>query len=201
MYRGEPQPGTDGALHPVPQAMTKRDRGLYLFQLHERLRPETSLEVGLAHGFSALYVFGAMLQGGAGHHLAIDPYQEAWFHGVGRLHATRLGLDGRFTLIEEPSATALARLGGEGRRVQLAFIDGDHKFDSVLVDFALTARLCDVGGVVVLDDLWMPSVRRAVSFLRRNREDFEEESTGSRTAAAFRRVGDDRRPWDHYRRF
>jgi methyltransferase family protein len=73
-------------------------------------------------------------------------------------------------LIEADSADALPRLAQEGERVRLAFVDGLHLFDAALVDFFYVDRLLEPGGAVVLDDLWMPSVRRLVAFVRRNRD-------------------------------
>jgi hypothetical protein len=54
-----------------------------------------------------------------------------------------------------------------------------------------------MGGCIVLDDLWMPSIRRAVAFIRSNRQDFEELKTPP-NIAAFRRIREDERPWHHF---
>jgi hypothetical protein len=83
----------------------------------------------------------------------------------------------------------------------MIFIDGNHRFDDALVDFTLSAELCPMGGYIILDDMWMPSIRRAVSFIRSNRKDFEELKTPTRNVAAFRRVGEDTRAWNHYANF
>ncbi len=39
---------------------------------------------------------------------------------------------------------------------------------SVLIDLVLLARLVEVGGLVVVDDPWMPSVRDAISYVVAN---------------------------------
>jgi hypothetical protein len=81
------------------------------------------------------------------------------------------------------------------------FIDGNHRFDDVLVDFTLSAELCPMGGCIVMDDMWMPSIRRAVAFIRSNRNDFEEIKTPVSNIAAFQRICADGRQWHHYVEF
>ena len=58
---------------------------------------------------------------------------------------------------------------GEGT-YDLVFIDGKHTFDFALVDFFYADLLVRVGGYVAFDDLWMPSILRAVNFVLRNRD-------------------------------
>jgi hypothetical protein len=56
----------------------------------------------------------------------------------------------------------------EGRAFDLGFVDGDHRFEGVFLDLYYMTRLVRPGGVVVVDDMWMPSVRVAVSYAERN---------------------------------
>ncbi len=51
----------------------------------------------------------------------------------------------------------------------MIFIDGSHRFDSVLQDFYFADLLIGVGGCLIFDDLWMPAVRKALHFILRNR--------------------------------
>jgi predicted O-methyltransferase YrrM len=57
---------------------------------------------------------------------------------------------------------------GEGRQFDFAFIDGDHRFDGAFLDLYYMTRLVRPGGLIVLDDLWMPSIRMAVSYGEKN---------------------------------
>ncbi len=201
LHRFDPQPGFDGALHEMDgKTRLKQPKGCVLFELHEKLRPASSLEIGLAYGFSTLYFLASMKNSGEGHHSAIDPFQDRDWKGVGRMHAEHLGMGDRFTCYQELSVAALPKLAAEGKRYQLIFIDGDHRFDGAFMDFCLSAPMLDEGGCIAFDDMWMPSVRRAVSFVRTNREDFVVEEQPSRLAV-FRRVGEDKRHGTHYKRF
>ena len=62
------------------------------------------------------------------------------------------------------------RLAAAGSRIQFAFIDGWHTFDHALVDFFFVDRMLDVGGIVVIDDVGYPSIRRLCHFILSNRE-------------------------------
>ncbi len=199
MYAWAPQLGSDGALHEM-DGHTRIDpnKGCPLFDLWTQTKPDVSLETGLAYGFSTLYVLGAMLGHPSSRHIAIDPFQNESYHGIGAQQAGTVGLAERFTFYEESSLDVLPRLHGESTRIQFAFIDGDHRFDGAFVDFTLAAQMLDEGGVVLFDDLWMPSLRKTVRFIRRNREDFTEIPTPARNLAAFRRTGSDTRDWRHY---
>jgi predicted O-methyltransferase YrrM len=52
----------------------------------------------------------------------------------------------------------------DARQFDLAFVDGNHRFDGALVDLVLLRRLVRPGGTVFVDDFQLPSVSRAVSF-------------------------------------
>ena len=203
MYAWEPQPGHGDALHPL-DGFTRiaRARGDLLYHYCREVKPDLSIEVGLAYGFSTVFLLSALREQGRGHHIAIDPFQTDSWHGIGAAQARKLGMQDRFTLIEERSEQALVRLALEGREAQLVFIDGDHRFDGALLDFTLADRLVPEGGLVVFDDLWMPSVQRVVAFIDRNRSDWERLPPRIAAATAFRKVaGGDPRAWDHFVRF
>jgi predicted O-methyltransferase YrrM len=200
--RGEPQPGRDGALHEIDQrTRISRDLGQLLYHLVLERRPARTLEVGLAYGCSTVFLLAALREAGQGQHLAIDPFQSSQWLGIGAQRARQLGVEERFTLIEETAERALPRLAEEGMRVQLALIDGDHRFESVLMDFTLVDRLCEAGSVVVLDDLWLPSVRCALRFVETNRTDWRRRPSPARDTCILERVGEDRRAWDHFAPF
>jgi hypothetical protein len=68
-------------------------------------------------------------------------------------------------VIEEPSEIALPRLLGANTRIQVGIIDGFHTFDHALVDFFYVSKMLDVGGVVILDDVNMPSIARLLGHI------------------------------------
>ena len=64
----------------------------------------------------------------------------------------------------EESQLVFPRLLAEGRRFDLAFLDGNHRFEGVFLDLVYAGRLLEEGGIVFADDAQLPGVRRAVDF-------------------------------------
>ena len=201
MYAREAQVGEAGAEYLLDGiTQVSADQGLWLHQLCLKVRPKKTLEIGLGYGFSTLYFLAAISQNKVGHHTAVDPYQSRW-HGIGLANVVRVGMASSFRFIKDLSFPALVDLGRAGEEFDIIFIDGGHKFDDVLVDFTLASKLCPKDGYIVLDDLWMPSIRKAAAFLRTNRKDFLSVETRMKNIAVFQRVGPDTRLWDHFQDF
>jgi predicted O-methyltransferase YrrM len=201
MYGGELQPGNNGPVELDKITRISESQGMWIYETCRRVKPKRSLEIGLAYGFSTIYILAAIDQTGHGHHTALDPIQNKWWHGVGALQAKHLGMVSSFQMLEEFSVAALARFATQRDEFEFIYIDGDHRFDSVLVDFTLSAEVCPMGGNVILDDMWMPSIQTVVSWIRSNRKDFREISTPIHNIAHFERIGKDGRNWDHFVQF
>jgi predicted O-methyltransferase YrrM len=199
MYRNEPQLGSDGQLHAInPIVRIPPEEGALLVKLYTELKPKRTVEVGLGYGFSTVFFMMAMQESGGGHHIAIDPFQHTSFHGIGATRVALLQMEDRFTLIEKASAVALPLLAAEGLQAQLIFVDGQHRFDNALVDFFLSDAICAPGGIIVFDDMWMPSIQKVVRFIANNRIDYRRMESAVENSAVFRKVGSDERQWDHY---
>jgi predicted O-methyltransferase YrrM len=152
----------DLAPHSIERAQGEALRDLAIAEGAER-----TIEVGLALGISALFLCQAVLPRG-GRHVAIDPFQSESWNGAGLRTLRESGADGLVEVIEEESQLALPRLVSEGREFDLAFVDGDHRFEGVFLDLYFMTRLVRPGGLVVVDDMWMPAVRTAVAYVERN---------------------------------
>jgi hypothetical protein len=89
----------------------------------------------------------------------------------------------------QPSDVAL--MGAwEPEPLDLVLIDGAHGFPFPALDWYLTAVHLRVGGLVVLDDAYLPSVHVVVRFLRSSTSWQQEPSIGYRTVA-FRKLSAD----------
>jgi predicted O-methyltransferase YrrM len=150
----------------VPHSI-EREQGAALRDLAIAEGAQRTIEVGLALGMSALFLCQAVLPRG-GRHVAIDPFQTESWNGAGIRTLREAGVDDLVEVIEEESQLALPRLVSEGREFDLAFVDGDHRFEGVFLDLYFMTRLVRPGGVVVVDDMWMPAVRTAVAYVERN---------------------------------
>jgi predicted O-methyltransferase YrrM len=195
MYRGEPQRGADGQLHPIDDnTLIAPLQGIEMYDLYREWKPKASLEIGMAYGYSSLFFAAAIAKNGFGQHTAIDPFEHSHWHGIGLERLRAVGAEVKFR--EERDIHAATHLAG--RTFDLIYIDGNHRFDDV-VDFTLFAPL--TSRHILFDDMWLPSVRAVVSFIHANRGDFVEVASGHGNLAIFERVADDTRPWDHFKKF
>lgn len=136
----------------------------------ERERAARTIEIGLGYGVSALAVCEGLVRnaGDDARHVVIDPFQETRFGGAGLRLLEEAGVAALVELHREESQLVLPRLVAEGRRFDLAFVDGNHRFDAVFLDLVYLGRLVRGGGIVFLDDYQLPAVARAVSFCTTN---------------------------------
>ncbi|HKG21226.1 MAG TPA: class I SAM-dependent methyltransferase [Blastocatellia bacterium] len=207
------------------------ETGALLYDLVRRHGLSRTIEIGMAYGMSALFICQALKDNGAGSHTAIDPAQDASWGSIGRLNIERAGLGGRFRFFPGTSHEVLPRLLLEKESFDFAFVDGMHLFDYTLVEFFYLDKMLEAGGYIAFDDIGLPSVRKAVSFILRNRayeiERPKREGRGlvrSAMSAArrvgqeplgrdwalklmpgnvcvLRKVADDDRHWKHYKTF
>lgn len=131
-------------------------------------RVGTVVEIGLAYGASALAIGEALWAAATPWHVIIDPFQTSEFSGAGRDVLREAGLDAICRLIEEPSSQVLPRLVADGLTADAAFVDGSHRFHEVFLDLYYLRRLVRPGGLIVLDDLSLPSVAAAASYFVTN---------------------------------
>jgi predicted O-methyltransferase YrrM len=131
-----------------------------------------TLEVGLGYAVSTLFICEGLLSiGGDVGHVALDPYQfesrpgdRTLYGGVGVAALEEAGIRDLVELLVERSETALPRLLSEGRRFDLAFVDGNHRFEGVFLDLVYCGKLIAPGAVLFADDAQLPAVRRAAQF-------------------------------------
>ncbi|WP_309486451.1 class I SAM-dependent methyltransferase [Streptomyces griseoaurantiacus] len=133
-------------------------------------RVGTVVEIGLAYASSALAISEALLRAGSRNlrHVLIDPFQYTAYDGVGWELLLSAGLEDIAELVTEPSQRFLARLADAGFTADAAFVDGSHHFHNVFVDLHFLGEIVRPGGVVLLDDVWWPSVEAAVAYFETN---------------------------------
>jgi predicted O-methyltransferase YrrM len=176
-----------GLVTPFP-ASIPYETGALLYELVLKEGLNRTLEVGMAYGLSTLFLCQAHRDKGSGTHTAIDPHQGSRFRAIGLANVREAGLDDHLRFHEAPSFEVLPALCRAGEVYDFAFIDGRHVFDYVLVDFFFIDKLLRVGGYVVFDDLWLPQVRKVVSFVLRNRGYQLIKLAGTRRSPLWRRA-------------
>lgn len=160
-----PAEGPDFATVTLPERDCDQIRDLLVDE-----RAGTVVEIGLAYASSALAIGEALLRAGSRNprHVVIDPFQHTAYDGVGWELLRSAGLGGIAELVTEPSQRFLARLADAGFTADAAFVDGSHHFHNVFVDLYFLGEIVRPGGIVVLDDVWWPSVGTAVAYFETN---------------------------------
>ena len=145
-----------------------------------RERATRTIEIGLAYGVSALHICGALVESRAAdaRHVVLDPFQ-AHFANRGLQALEDAGVQSLVEFHAEASQIALPMFLKAQRQFDFAFVDGNHRFDSVFVDLFYLGRLVRKGGVIFLDDYQLPGIQRAVSFYVMNLNWRVEESSAA----------------------
>jgi len=157
----------DGTALEAFPAVVPYDDGLVLRELTWKFANATTLETGMALGASSLFMCQAHEENGGGRHIAIDPYQSSYWESIGRLNVERAGYGPMLELIEERSITALPRLAAGGTELNVAFIDGNHRFEHVFIDFFYIDRMLQQGGYIVFHDAGMLATRKIIALIQR----------------------------------
>jgi hypothetical protein len=173
----EPQRTHEAADQPLRRLRaTLRSRAYYrtLIKIHEAMRPETYLEIGIRKGDSLALATTAAVA------IGIDPEPILSKPGADNAEIYAMTSDDFFR-----TRDLRTELGG--RDLDLAFIDGMHRYEFVLRDFANVERNGTADTVVLLHDclpvdavsaarerttsLWTGDVWKTVAVLRRFRPD------------------------------
>jgi predicted O-methyltransferase YrrM len=136
-----------------------------LYDLVRSLQPSASVEIGLAHGISALAITKALDDNRRGVHYVIDPFQSSSWEAIGLANLRRANLSGRVRFYEAFPERVVPDLPPLG----FGFIDGSHLFDLTVVDFVLVDKQLEVGGVIGFHDAWMPSLQKVLRYILANR--------------------------------
>ena len=118
-----------------------------------------TIEIGLAFGFSALHICEGLLlnENPNPKHVVLDPHQSlpSGYANYGLEILENAGV----SFVEfhsEYSQIALPHLLKAGCQFDMAFIDGNHRFDAVFLDLYYLGQLVRKGGLIILDDYNYP---------------------------------------------
>ena len=82
--------GPDDVVHDLKGAID-HNFGEHLQKIIREIRPQYSVEIGLAYWISSLYICEALVDVGAKKHTIIDPYQNTLWNGAGLNHLYKSG--------------------------------------------------------------------------------------------------------------
>jgi len=202
MYRADSLLGTQSdrpvAIDKVPRIMI--EQGATMNRLMRSYSVKRSLEIGFAYGFSTIWMLDALRTRRNALHVAIDPYELSLWHGIGLTQVRRLASGVRFEWVGDFSIHALSDFIRKKEKFDFIFIDGNHRFDDVIVDFHLSNQLLHPRGLVAFDDMWMHSVRSATNFIVNNLP-YEIITQPVENMLVLRKTGYDMRDWRHFNTF
>jgi len=160
----------DGSTHAIFPVAISSLEGEALRDWVIRERAVHTVEVGLGYAVSTLFIGEGLLSTGLASpsHVAIDPHQNDRFKNCGLQAVADAGLADLIDHYAEESQTVLPTLLREGASFDLAFVDGNHRFDAVFVDLYYLGRLLRPGAIVFIDDYQLPGVARAAAFFLTN---------------------------------
>ncbi len=117
-----------------------------LYSLIRMTDPETVIEIGTANGNSAIAIGQALEDNKFGKLYTIDPNKDEFV----TLAIKKAKLGNRIQYIIDYSFNAIPSL--QLKKIDFAFIDGNHNYENVVTDFNLVKNLIQPGGIVVFHD-------------------------------------------------
>jgi len=151
----------------MPHSITA-ESGAALRDLAQAERASRTLEIGLALGIGTLWLCEALEDLEGAQHVTLDPLNRQGFGGTGLRAIREAGIESLVEVVEEESQTELPRMIRERREFDLAYVDGDHRFESAFLDVYFCGRLVRPGGVIIVDDLQLPALRAVLDYFETN---------------------------------
>jgi predicted O-methyltransferase YrrM len=174
----------------------KREEAAFIYELIQKNKLTKTLETGLGFGNSACHIMAAHQQ----KHIGIDPFQKEYNY-VALKNVEAIGCQSLFDFREDFSHNVLPQLLKEGATFDFIFIDGDHKFDGIFVDFYYADLLLEDNGFVLFHDTWMRSTQLVSNFIKKNKDNYISVACPLRNFHLFQKKKTDTRDGMHFKEF
>lgn len=152
--------------------MISEEEGEVLYRMIKKSNASKTLEVGLAHGVSALIFCQAHSEVNSieNMHYAVDPNQLTFYNEAACVAIENAGYKNIFKLLNGPSHLKIPELIEKKLQLDCVFIDGWHTFDYTLVDFFLTDKLLKPGGYMAFHDTYGRAKQKVINFILTHRK-------------------------------
>ncbi len=174
----------------------KDSEARFIYEFVKQKNISKTAETGCGYGKSAIAIMAATGKT----HIVMDPFQRNYKYG-GTDNIKKAGFGSLLNFQEEFSHTVLPRLLEKKEKFDFVFIDGNHQFDGIFVDFYYTDFLLEQGGYFMFHDTWMQSTQLVISFIKNNRPDYKLIESPLRNIAIFQKDGIDKRDGMYHRGF
>jgi predicted O-methyltransferase YrrM len=145
---------------------------LFLDRLIRLNNAKDVLEIGCAHGTSAMVILNALINTNGGKLTSVDPFQSAQWSNVGAYNANKIIEQNKtdkiikHEVIEKFSSKALDIFINNNKYFDVIFIDGSHGFLDVVIDIFCSIKILKKGGYLILDDVLHTGVKMVVDELK-----------------------------------
>jgi len=173
-----------------------KEEGEFIYNFLKDKKPKITLEVGLAFGFSAVYIMSAT----DSTHYVIDAFQEK-YDNLGLKNVENNGFSNRLRFENDFSHNALPKLLKENVKLDFAFIDGGHKFDEIFIDFYYIDLLLNEKAYVLFHDAWMRSTQNVLAWIKNNKKNYRFIEVPVKNLILLKKIGSEDREWDHFKPF
>ncbi len=174
----------------------KTEEAKFLYDFIKEKGIKKTLEIGFAFGKSASHIMAAS----EAEHIAIDPFQSN-YKDFGLKNLEKLKMKDLLKFYPDYSHNVLPKLANEDLKFEFIFIDGDHKFDGIFVDFYYSDLIIEDKGYLLFHDTWMRSTRLVEQFIKKNRSDYKHVPTSLRNFSLFQKISKDYRDGMYFREF
>jgi predicted O-methyltransferase YrrM len=146
---------------------TPEDQCEFLQKIIRNNHLKTSIEIGFAYGTSTLAICEAIKENGGTKHVVVDKFENSHWDGSGLQLANEAGYHSFLDFREDFCYLVLPTLVQKGCKFDFAYIDSVKEFDWILNNFFYLDKLLVPGGIIVLDDVIYPGVRKVARFINR----------------------------------
>lgn len=172
-----------------------KPEGKSIYDLVKDRKLKSTLEIGLVYGASAVCIVSAH----EGMHTCVDPYQQKNYQNAGIANLESLGYRDRCVLYQDLSHNVLPKLHSEHQMFDFIFIDGDHRFVSIFVDFYYADLLLSENGYILFHDAWMRGTQMVASFIHHNRGNYKQIRSTVLNLILFQKSGKSTTTWDYFK--
>jgi len=174
----------------------KQNEAEFIYHFLKEKNIKKTLEIGFAFARSASHIIAAT----GSKHIVMDPFQEN-YKSLGLKNIESMGFSDLLDYRNDFSHNVLPALVNQKQKFEFIFIDGDHKYDGIFVDFFYSDFLLEDGGYILFHDTWMRSTQLVLSFIKKNRSNYIFIKTPLRNLMLIQKVGKDNRNGMHFREF
>jgi predicted O-methyltransferase YrrM len=143
---------------------TGREQCSFLQKIISDNRFSNSIEIGFAHGMSALAITEEVSKNN-GKHLIIDKFEISHWNSIGLDIIEQAGYSSNIEYYEEYCYVMLPKLFQSGRKFDFAYIDSTKQLDWLLLNFFYIDKMLELNGVIVFDDVTFPSIRKLLRYI------------------------------------